>query len=205
MGVEPAPGGRPAGAQRRRDRQHSRARRASATRARKDLIDQFGSVEAALDRAAEVERKMYRESLQNNRERILLSKRLATIETAVPIEFSMEMVQAQEPDVAALKPVYKELEFHSQLKELGPSEDTRRARLSGARIRRKRWTRWLAAIPAGSAGRGGDREIRRGRVCAGYDRPGVEARAKRARAAAAHRATCGRCSKMPRCPRSPAT
>ncbi len=36
----------------------------------KDLIEQFGSVEAALDRAAEVERKMYRESLQNNRERI---------------------------------------------------------------------------------------------------------------------------------------
>ena len=64
-----------------------------------DLIEQFGSVEAALDRAAEVERKMYRESLQNNRERILLSKRLATIETAVPIEFSMEMVKAREPDV----------------------------------------------------------------------------------------------------------
>ena len=64
----------------------------------KDLIEQFGSVEAALDRAAEVERKMYRESLQNNRERILLSKRLATIETAVPIEFSMDVVKAQEPD-----------------------------------------------------------------------------------------------------------
>ena len=35
-----------------------------------DLIEQFGSVEAALERAAEVERKMYRESLQNNREQI---------------------------------------------------------------------------------------------------------------------------------------
>src|SRR5258705_3415707 len=69
----------------------------------KDLIVQFGSVEAALDGAAEVERKMYRESLQNNRERILLSKKLATIETAVPIEFSMESVVAQEPDVAVLK------------------------------------------------------------------------------------------------------
>ncbi len=39
----------------------------------KDLIDQFGSVEAALDRAAEVTKRMYRESLQNNRERILMS------------------------------------------------------------------------------------------------------------------------------------
>src|SRR5712692_693963 len=91
----------------------------------KDLIEKFGSVEAALDRAAEVERKMYRESLQNNRDRILLSKRLATIETAVPIEFSLDMVKVHEPDLPVLKQLYKELEFHSHLKELGPSEDTR--------------------------------------------------------------------------------
>jgi DNA polymerase-1 len=51
----------------------------------KDLIEKFGSIEAALDRAAEVDRKTYRESLQKNREQILLSKKLATIETAVPI------------------------------------------------------------------------------------------------------------------------
>ena len=114
-----------------------------------DLIEQFGSVEAALDRAAEVERKMYRESLQNNRERVLLSKRLATIETAVPIEFSMEMVKSREPDVEALKKVYKELEFHSHLKELGPSEDTR-ARDYQALGTPEAVDAWLAAIPAGA-------------------------------------------------------
>jgi len=91
----------------------------------KDLIEKFGSVEAALDRAAEVERKMYRESLQNNCEQILLSKKLATIETAVPIEFSMEAVVAREPDAVALKKLYQELEFFSLVKEMGPSEDTR--------------------------------------------------------------------------------
>ena len=37
-----------------------------------------------------MERKTYRESLQNNREQILLSKRLATIDTTVPIEFHMD-------------------------------------------------------------------------------------------------------------------
>jgi DNA polymerase-1 len=36
-----------------------------------ELIKRFGSVEAALDRAAEVEKKTYRESLQNNRDNIL--------------------------------------------------------------------------------------------------------------------------------------
>ena len=45
----------------------------------RDLIVRFGSVENAMEHAAEVERKTYRESLQNNREQILLSKRLATI------------------------------------------------------------------------------------------------------------------------------
>src|SRR5438552_2629965 len=60
----------------------------------KELIDKFGSIEAALDRAAEVERKMYRESLQKNREQILLSKRLATIESAVRIEFWVDRVKA---------------------------------------------------------------------------------------------------------------
>ncbi|HTM47567.1 MAG TPA: DNA polymerase I [Bryobacteraceae bacterium] len=91
----------------------------------KDLVLKFGSVEAALDRAAEVERKTYRESLQNNREKILLSKRLATIETAVPIEFAMDQVAAREPDLVVLKKLYQELEFNSLVREMGPSEDTR--------------------------------------------------------------------------------
>ncbi len=91
----------------------------------KDLIAQFGSIEAALDRAAEVTRKMYRESLQNNRERILLSKKLATIDCNVPVEFELESFRVREPDVEPLKALYKELEFFSHLKELGPSEDTR--------------------------------------------------------------------------------
>src|SRR5436190_8896341 len=75
----------------------------------KDLIERFGSVEAALERAAEVERKMYRESLQNNVDRIRMSKRLATIDTEVPIEFALEDVTAHEFDLDALKSVYKEL------------------------------------------------------------------------------------------------
>jgi DNA polymerase-1 len=90
----------------------------------RDIIQRFGSVEGALEHAAEVERKMYRESLQNNRDQILLSKQLATIDTTVPVEFEMSNLAAQEPDIAELKKVYKELEFYSLLKELGPTEDS---------------------------------------------------------------------------------
>ncbi|HEU5022780.1 MAG TPA: DNA polymerase I [Bryobacteraceae bacterium] len=117
----------------------------------KDLVAQFGSVEAALDRAAEVTKKMYRESLQNNRERIELSKRLATIDCNVPIEFEPEKFAMREPDPALLKPLLKELEFFSHLKEytesLGVAEDTRPrdfATLPAA----EDTAAWLAARPA---------------------------------------------------------
>jgi DNA polymerase-1 len=88
-----------------------------------ELIQQFGSVEAALDRADEVKKKTYRESLQNNRENILLSKELVTIHTGVPIEYSLEAMRTQPPDNAACRELFSELEFTTLLKELAPAVD----------------------------------------------------------------------------------
>lgn len=85
-----------------------------------DLIQRFGTVEAALDRAAEVERKTYRESLLNNREAVLLSKQLATIDCNVPIEVDVESMVTGAPDVEVLRSLFTELEFTSLLKELLP-------------------------------------------------------------------------------------
>ena len=90
----------------------------------KDIIARFGSVEAALDRASEVERKMYRESLLNNRDQILLSKQLATIHTQVPVEWNLADLRAQQPRFSALKVLYKEFEFFSLLKDLPPEDDS---------------------------------------------------------------------------------
>jgi DNA polymerase-1 len=84
----------------------------------KDLIVRFGSVETAIEHAAEVERRTYRESLRNYRDQILLSKRLATIHTDVPIEWSLDAVAAREPDPGALREIYKALEFNSLLREV---------------------------------------------------------------------------------------
>ena len=88
-----------------------------------ELIQQFGSVEAALERADEVKRKSYRESLQNNRENILLSKELVTIHTSVPIEYSLDAMRTQTPDNAACRELFSELEFTTLLKELAPAVD----------------------------------------------------------------------------------
>ncbi len=73
---------------------------------------------------------MYRESLQNNRDIVLLSKRLATIDTSVPIEWSLESVAAQTSDAARLAGLYRELEFHSLLEALSPaSSEPEKARV----------------------------------------------------------------------------
>ena len=85
-----------------------------------ELIQRFGSLEAALDQAAEVERKTYRESLQNNREKILMSKDLVTIKCDVNIELDVDKMHAGNPDVEALRALFSELEFTSLLKELLP-------------------------------------------------------------------------------------
>jgi DNA polymerase I len=90
-----------------------------------EIIRRFGSVEEALDRAAEVEKKTYRESLQNNRETILASKQLATIDTNVAVEFDVAAMEAGEPDAEALRGLFAELEFSSLLKELLPVAEVR--------------------------------------------------------------------------------
>lgn len=113
----------------------------------KDLLEQFGSVEAALDRADEVKRPTYRKSLQENRERVLMSKKLATIECGVPVDFDAEAFRTREPDLELLKPILKELEFFSQLKELGPSEDTR-TRNFGSLATPEAVRDWLAKVAA---------------------------------------------------------
>lgn len=92
-----------------------------------ELIQQFGTVEAAMDAAVEhpenIKRKTYRESLANNRDNILLSKDLVTIHNNVPIEYSLDSMRTQAPDLAACRELFSELEFTTLLKELAPAED----------------------------------------------------------------------------------
>ena len=98
-----------------------------------ELIRRFGSVEQALDRAAEVEKKTYRESLQNNRDNILLSKKLVTIDCNVPIELDVNAMKVGEPNIEALRALFTELEFSSLLKELLPVVEVSEAHYTEAK------------------------------------------------------------------------
>ena len=86
-----------------------------------ELILEFGSVEAVLDRAAEVKRKSYRESLEQNRDAVLLSKELVTIDCHVPLELDLSAMETQPPDIEACRELFTELEFTSMLRDLGPA------------------------------------------------------------------------------------
>lgn len=87
----------------------------------KELILRFGSLEAALERAAEVEKKTYRESLLNHRDQILMSQRLATIEVNIPLGIAIQDLVSQPAKVEELREIYRELEFFSLLAQTGPS------------------------------------------------------------------------------------
>jgi DNA polymerase-1 len=83
-----------------------------------DLIQKFGSLQNLLEHAAEVEKKTYRESLLNNRDAILFSRDMVTIDCDAPIHFDPEPMRMGEPDNLALRDLFTELEFTSLLKDL---------------------------------------------------------------------------------------
>ena len=97
-----------------------------------ELIRRFGSLEATLDHANEVEKKTYRESLLNNREQIVYSKEQVTIDCNVPgVELNDELfatMAAREPDVVACRELFSELEFTTLLKNFAPAADVHEKR-----------------------------------------------------------------------------
>jgi DNA polymerase-1 len=88
----------------------------------RELIQRFGSIEALLDRAGEISSAKHRTSVSENREQILLSKQLVTIDKNVPLEVVWDDFKVQPPDRAALMPLLKELEFTGLIKQYLPPE-----------------------------------------------------------------------------------
>lgn len=86
-----------------------------------NLLNDYGTVEAALDHAEEVKAKRARESLVANREQVLLSKRLVTIQTDVEVEVAFDDLRMSTPDAEQLRALYVELEFRTLLGRLGGS------------------------------------------------------------------------------------
>ena len=119
----------------------------------KDLILRFGSVEEALARAAEVEKKTYRESLQNHGEQIRLSKRLATIEENIALDLEIEQLVSAPANLGELREIYRQLEVFSLLAQTGPAESDTPGPVEdfGVLLTAEEGREWLATLPAGAA------------------------------------------------------
>ena len=81
------------------------------------LLAQFGSMETLLDSTDQLKGKQ-KERLEEHREQALLSKKLAVIETQVPIQFDAEAYKIEGQDNDRLAELFKELEFRSLARQI---------------------------------------------------------------------------------------
>ncbi len=83
----------------------------------KKLVQEFGSMEGLLANTDKLKGKQ-KENVENFREQGLLSKKLATIDTQVPIEFDPKSLTLDPPNESAIKELFTELEFRTLLRRV---------------------------------------------------------------------------------------
>ena len=76
------------------------------------LISEYGSIEELFRNTEKLKGKL-KEIIENNREQIELSKKLATIEQNVPVDLNEESLVLEIPDNVKLKALFDELEFRT--------------------------------------------------------------------------------------------
>ncbi len=81
------------------------------------LVAQWGPVEEILKNASRIGGRVG-ENLVANSDQLLLSKRLVTIDTSVPIDFVPSRLEMCDPDCPTLVDIYKELGFATFLREM---------------------------------------------------------------------------------------
>jgi DNA polymerase I len=84
------------------------------------LIEEFGDIENLIGNIGKLQGKQ-KEAIEQNIEQVLLSKKLATIEKNVPVEFHEESFHRSEPDLVKLHALYDELEFRNMASKLSIS------------------------------------------------------------------------------------
>ncbi|HEX4900635.1 MAG TPA: DNA polymerase I [Pyrinomonadaceae bacterium] len=81
------------------------------------IIQQFGSIENALEHWQDVKHKTYRESLRDNAEMIRQSRELARIRIDLDIKLDLDLIKSRPPDRAAAYELFRELEFANLTRE----------------------------------------------------------------------------------------
>jgi len=82
------------------------------------LILEYGSVENLINSVDSMPKGKLRDKIEENAQLAVMSKKLATINTQVPIEIDFSEYLLEEPDYEKLVEIYVKLEFNSLLKRL---------------------------------------------------------------------------------------
>ncbi|WP_238367525.1 DNA polymerase I [Mesobacterium pallidum] len=82
------------------------------------LINEFGSLEELLDRAEEIKQPKRRQTLIDNRDQILLSKRLVQLDCHMELPFTLDDLEVQDPDPDKLLGFLAEMEFRTLSKRI---------------------------------------------------------------------------------------
>jgi len=86
------------------------------------IIQQFGSIENALERWEEVKHKTYRESLRDNADLIRQSRELARIKVDLDVDLNLDEIKSSPPDRAAAYELFRELEFSNLTREFADAK-----------------------------------------------------------------------------------
>jgi DNA polymerase-1 len=86
------------------------------------LLSEFGTVETLLQRLSEVPER-FRTKLEVGESHALLSKKLATLETALELPITLEGCEVGDRDNEALLTLFRELEFHSLLNQIATDQE----------------------------------------------------------------------------------
>jgi len=81
----------------------------------KKLIKEFGSIESLLQQTNKLKGKI-KENLEKYKDQILLSKKLVTIYTSVPLQINEDRLCLMKPDISKINPIFEELEFKNLLR-----------------------------------------------------------------------------------------
>ncbi|PVA07567.1 DNA polymerase I [Thalassorhabdomicrobium marinisediminis] len=82
------------------------------------LINEYGTLEELLDRAEEIKQPRRRQTLIEHREQIELSKKLVTLDENMELPFTLDDLEAKDPDPEELLAFLTEMEFRTIVKRI---------------------------------------------------------------------------------------
>lgn len=86
------------------------------------LLKEFGSIDRIIEEQNKISNKKLKEKVEVYQEQLVLSKKLATIETGVPLDLSLEDMRPMELKYDVLMPLFRRFEFSRLLEKISKPE-----------------------------------------------------------------------------------